>query len=105
MIPAHLLSDRETAQVVSDLQSQGILPRSPLTVPMPSVLLPRSPVRNIRISVLDLIIAARALCVLPTEGDLEGFTVIAAGHTWATLSLTEAQCRKLSDARIHWQPD
>lgn len=54
------------------------------------------PIRSVRISILDLIIAALAL---------HEFRLVAAGHAWATLELTEAQLQKLTAARVHWQPD
>lgn len=52
--------------------------------------------RNVRILIIDLIIAARAL---------HEFRLLAAGSTYATLELTEEQRERLSQARVEWSYD
>ncbi len=52
--------------------------------------------RNVRIAVIDLIIAARAL---------HEFRVVAAGHSFATLELTARQRFDLTCAHVAWTLD
>ena len=81
-------------RVIADLNARGCIPSMTSDEFLEMKYGPET--ASVRILVIDLIIAARAL---------HDFRVVAAGCTYATLELTETQRSRLTEARVTWDFD